>query len=238
VQGSLARRLRVLRAERGFTLREAAQEIGIRPATLSQMEQGHTHPRDITLSRVAKAYGVPVVSLIDEAEDVQAPKASAPSLSTPPKETVSGGERRTPGHDDVLMRERESVRALLTAVLNRWSDTVDEFGAALRDITLKDVDLLMDVIMGGLRQLIEAVIDAERGLPPDSAERDEFTLLKSQVATAATRAHGFFLVVCENEEPRVESTDDEQAAARAKSPKERQREIRERTKYIAERAAG
>jgi transcriptional regulator with XRE-family HTH domain len=42
MQGSLARKLRVLRAERGLTLRQAAEQAGVRPGTLSELERGPT----------------------------------------------------------------------------------------------------------------------------------------------------------------------------------------------------
>jgi transcriptional regulator with XRE-family HTH domain len=66
MQESLARKLRVLRAERGLTLRQAAEQAGVRPGTLSELERGLHRPHDITLSRVAKGYGVPVEELLEE----------------------------------------------------------------------------------------------------------------------------------------------------------------------------
>src|SRR5215211_8334103 len=66
MQGSLARKLRVLRAERGLTLRQAAEQAGVRPGTLSELERGLHRPHDITLSRVAKGYGIPVEELLEE----------------------------------------------------------------------------------------------------------------------------------------------------------------------------
>jgi transcriptional regulator with XRE-family HTH domain len=66
MQGSLPTRLRVLRAERGLTLREAAALTDVRPGTLSDLERGVRHPHDVTLSRIAKGYGVPVEELLEE----------------------------------------------------------------------------------------------------------------------------------------------------------------------------
>jgi transcriptional regulator with XRE-family HTH domain len=66
MQGSLARKLRVLRAERGLTLRQAAEQAGVRPGTLSELERGLHRPHDITLSRVAKGYGIDVEELLEE----------------------------------------------------------------------------------------------------------------------------------------------------------------------------
>ena len=88
MQGSLPTRLRVLRAERGLTLREAAALTDVRPGTLSELERGVRHPHDVTLSRIAKGYGVPVEELLEE-EPVLAGKAEAPSL---PEGAAAGPE--------------------------------------------------------------------------------------------------------------------------------------------------
>src|SRR3954464_4538404 len=66
MQGSLAHRLRVLRAERGLTLREAAAKSGVAKETISDIERGLRHPHDPTLAKIAKGYGVPVEELIEE----------------------------------------------------------------------------------------------------------------------------------------------------------------------------
>lgn len=64
--GSLARKLRVLRAERGLGLVEASEMIGVDRHTLRGMERGSTVPRETTLGKVARAYGVPVAELLEE----------------------------------------------------------------------------------------------------------------------------------------------------------------------------
>ena len=66
MQDTLARKLRVLRAERGLTLREAAQRTGVDKDTLSKLERGIRHPHDVTISRLAKGYDVPVEELLEE----------------------------------------------------------------------------------------------------------------------------------------------------------------------------
>ena len=62
----LARKLRVLRAERGLTLREAEELTGVDKDTLSKIERGLRRPYDVTLSKLAKGYGVPVEELLEE----------------------------------------------------------------------------------------------------------------------------------------------------------------------------
>src|SRR5215213_5734675 len=66
MQDTLAQKLRVLRVERGLTLREAEQLTGVDKDTLSKIERGLRHPYDVTLSKLAKGYGVPVEDLLEE----------------------------------------------------------------------------------------------------------------------------------------------------------------------------
>jgi transcriptional regulator with XRE-family HTH domain len=66
MQDTLARKLRVLRAERGLTLREASRRTGVDKDTLSKLERGIRHPHDVTIARLAKGYGVPVEDLLEE----------------------------------------------------------------------------------------------------------------------------------------------------------------------------
>ena len=73
MQGTLALKLRVLRAERGLTLREAEQLTGVDKDTLSKIERGLRRPYDVTLSKLAKGYGVPVEELL-EADSPQDPQ--------------------------------------------------------------------------------------------------------------------------------------------------------------------
>lgn len=78
MQGSLPHRLRVLRAERGLTLREAASRTGVAKETISDIERGLRHPHDPTLAKIAKGYGVPVQELLEQPELSLAGKAEAP----------------------------------------------------------------------------------------------------------------------------------------------------------------
>ena len=66
MHGSLPTRLRVLRAERGLTLRDAEHQTGVDKDTLSKIERGVRHPHDVTLAKIAKGYGVPVEDLLEE----------------------------------------------------------------------------------------------------------------------------------------------------------------------------
>jgi transcriptional regulator with XRE-family HTH domain len=66
MQGSLAERLRLLRAKRGLTLIEAAERTGVGRVTLSDLERGRRHPVTPTLAKIAKGYDVPVEELLEE----------------------------------------------------------------------------------------------------------------------------------------------------------------------------
>lgn len=79
MEGSLAQRLRVLRAEKGLTLRQAASLTGVAKETISDVERGVRHPHDVTVSKLAKGYGVPVEELLEE--PVLSGKADAPLSS-------------------------------------------------------------------------------------------------------------------------------------------------------------
>lgn len=65
-EGSLAYRLRVARLEKGLTVREAAKVTGVDKATISAVERNKRKPFDVTLSRLAKGYGVSISQLVEE----------------------------------------------------------------------------------------------------------------------------------------------------------------------------
>src|SRR5215210_6718037 len=89
MQGSLAERLRVLRARRGFTLTEAAERAGVQRQTLALLERGERHPHTPTLHKLANGYGTPVEELLEE------PVLSSGKADAPPsgysEETVGAG---------------------------------------------------------------------------------------------------------------------------------------------------
>jgi transcriptional regulator with XRE-family HTH domain len=79
-QGSLATRLRVLRAQRGLSLTDAAELAGIQRQTLAKLERGGTRPHDVTLSKLAKGYGIDVEDLLD-LDDEPPAQTEAPQLT-------------------------------------------------------------------------------------------------------------------------------------------------------------
>jgi transcriptional regulator with XRE-family HTH domain len=82
MQGSLAERLRVLRARQGLSLTEASKRAGITRDTLSDLERGKRHAYMPTLAKIAQGYGVPVEDLLEEPALVgkdEAPREAGPA---------------------------------------------------------------------------------------------------------------------------------------------------------------
>jgi len=65
-EGSLGYRLRLARVEKGLTMREAAEVTGVDKVTIGAVERGQRKPHDLTLSRLAKGYGVPLSQLLED----------------------------------------------------------------------------------------------------------------------------------------------------------------------------
>lgn len=80
---SLPQKLRVLRAQKGWTLTEAARRVGVGRDTLSDLERGRQHPVMPTLSKIARGYGVPIEGLLIEEQPVLAGKGEAPGEAGP-----------------------------------------------------------------------------------------------------------------------------------------------------------
>ena len=64
--GPIAVKLRVLRQERGLTQKEAAQLANVSPWTLFCLESGKRAPYMPTVTKIARAYGVPLEELLEE----------------------------------------------------------------------------------------------------------------------------------------------------------------------------
>jgi transcriptional regulator with XRE-family HTH domain len=64
--GPIAVKLRVLREERGLTQKEAAELAKVSPWTLSALESGLRPPYMPTVTKIARAYGVPFEELVEE----------------------------------------------------------------------------------------------------------------------------------------------------------------------------
>ena len=64
--GPIALKLRVLREERGLTQKEAAELTNVSYLTLIDLESGKRDPYMPTVTKIARAYGVPVEELVGE----------------------------------------------------------------------------------------------------------------------------------------------------------------------------
>src|SRR5215216_5195840 len=123
MQGSLALRLRLLRVQRGLTLQEASDEIGIDRHTLSSIERGTQEPHAPTLKKIAEGYGVAIENLLvqddlagEPMKAATSPKVEAPTSSEPSEEAEESEGRRgahleeaggATQHSEVQQREME-----------------------------------------------------------------------------------------------------------------------------------
>jgi transcriptional regulator with XRE-family HTH domain len=66
MQTSLAKMLRILRAQKGLSVAQASEQMGVARHTLRDLELGRREAQYPTLSKIAQGYGVPVEDLLDE----------------------------------------------------------------------------------------------------------------------------------------------------------------------------
>jgi transcriptional regulator with XRE-family HTH domain len=87
--GPLALKLRLLRAERAWTIEEAARHAGVTPETISDAEHGKRRTYLPTLRKIAAGYGVPMEELL-KAEDqaLVAGKVKTPDTGLPSYEQL------------------------------------------------------------------------------------------------------------------------------------------------------
>jgi DNA-binding XRE family transcriptional regulator len=64
--GPIAVKLRVLREQRGLTQKEAAKLANVSHWTLMYLESGKREPYMPTVTKIARAYGVPLGELVGE----------------------------------------------------------------------------------------------------------------------------------------------------------------------------
>src|SRR5215217_801140 len=124
MQGSLARNLRVLRAERGLNLTEASKLSGVTIDTISTLEHGERGAYTSTLYKLAEAYGVTLGDLMGEASLVTVGKAEAPKT-------------RQRGSYEPLM-PRPEVQEWLS---EQGHETFEEFRSTVEELeTLEEVE--------------------------------------------------------------------------------------------------
>jgi transcriptional regulator with XRE-family HTH domain len=116
MQESLARKLRVLRAERGITLQEAEELTGVTRETLGALEHGQRGAYTNTLQKIAEGYGITVGELLEEPVPL-GDEASSPAA---PRHHV-----RTK-HDSIEVSE--DVKATLMGLFEALIHTLETSG--------------------------------------------------------------------------------------------------------------
>jgi transcriptional regulator with XRE-family HTH domain len=145
MQESLARKLRVLRAERGITLQEAEELTGVTRETLGALEHGQRGAYTNTLQKIADGYGTTVGELLEERPPVPLAEASQETGHT---EAEVEEEQRP---DDEVTRRRiysglaearalllESTAELWDRLLDRGEDNVDTL-RLIEHVTTKEI---------------------------------------------------------------------------------------------------
>jgi transcriptional regulator with XRE-family HTH domain len=153
MQESLGHRLRLMRVERGLSLREAARRAGVVKETISDIERGHTHPYDVTLAKLAKAYEVPVEDLLEPVPLGEAPREAGPEKQL----TEEAGEERHP--DDEVTQRR--IYTGLAAERAGLLESIAELWDGLLDRGEHDVDTLRQIEHVTLSVIINHAIDVE-----------------------------------------------------------------------------
>ncbi len=90
MQGELGKRLRLIRAERKLSLRQAAREAGLAKETLGDVERGKRQPSDVTLAKLAEVYDVPLQDLFDLEEEDERAKTEEPASPLGQAPSTSG----------------------------------------------------------------------------------------------------------------------------------------------------
>jgi transcriptional regulator with XRE-family HTH domain len=158
MQGSLAESLRILRAQRGLTLTDAAERAGVTRDTLSDLERGKRHAYMPTLAKIAKGYGVPVEDLLEEL--ALTGKAEAPDTGR----TARGAalERYKSLRDrlfDIEELGRHEQRAVFDESLQLCKDLL--LSDAPTDSERREQNLVLDVLQQATWRIL-AVWELER----------------------------------------------------------------------------
>src|SRR5215217_5157626 len=134
MQTSLGHKLRLLRAERQMSLRQAAAEARLAKETISDIDRGLAHPHDVTLAKLAKAYDVPLEELLEEPALAGTPgNAERPPLGPAPtsqQPSLNGEleEERRARRDAVVQEARQlrkTGRTQMQRALDAWRESKD-----------------------------------------------------------------------------------------------------------------
>jgi transcriptional regulator with XRE-family HTH domain len=136
---SLAGKLRLLRAERGLTLKDAAKLLGVDRHTLRRAELGTQETMYPTLAKIASGYGVSVGELLGEPA---APLAEAPEAGPTVKEGYEVVFTILYDEDDAEASCKELARVILDAC-RRYGEvnlTIDRSGGTERFVVSVPAD--------------------------------------------------------------------------------------------------
>ena len=162
---SLARKLRVLRAERGLTLRQVEDITGVDKHTISNVERGESKPYDATLARLARGYGVPVSELLVEKT---APEVALPLAEAPQAEHAAP----TPTEDAERLIDRPEVQEWLREHGHMDAEEFLSWAEDLRlDITEEEWP---EGIERGIQELGEKKDELINALKPSSVHKKLF----------------------------------------------------------------
>jgi transcriptional regulator with XRE-family HTH domain len=126
MQESIGHRLRLMRAERGLSLREAARRAGVVKETISGIERGHTHPYDVTLAKLARAYDVPLEDLLGESVPLDAP---LPVLDPWAMLAERDATRRAAALEAATYEDRERYITELNTAIERCTRAISQEAA-------------------------------------------------------------------------------------------------------------
>jgi transcriptional regulator with XRE-family HTH domain len=197
-QESLARKLRLLRAERGLTLVQAAELTGLTRGTISELELGRREAYMPTLHQIAEGYGVNVRELLLEepipTEEAEAPETEERVLTGPKAKAPRGAEqlaREVEAETEVRRLEipymaRPAVREWLVSRghmdRDEFSDYVENLDLAIDEKgwprglerAIADLRAVRDRITGELREYAtaKALFPPRRGLPREERTKE------------------------------------------------------------------
>jgi transcriptional regulator with XRE-family HTH domain len=188
VSGSLALKLRVLRAERALTIEQAAEKAGVTPETISDAERGRRHPYLPTLRKIAQGYGVPI-------EELLAREAEEPALAGAPGKDRASTTRQPEDKGSAVPRFPQ----LQLAVLSREDFERKLFGVPVTEgeepaplLTVEAADRLVHDVRAE-RDDLENWLKAYAGAP--SEEKMRARLDKSRAEASLAWARLYYLVL-------------------------------------------
>ena len=129
MQGSLAERLRVLRARQGLSLTEASKRAGITRDTLSDLERAKRHAYMPTLAKIAEGYGVPVEDLLEEPVPLDEASETGRSPGAPSEELTA---------QEWARRQNARLHGMTAEEWDdylRTHDTVEELGETWKELS-------------------------------------------------------------------------------------------------------